>query len=130
LQDASSQQVKAGLIPGSLAEEGVCMRYLMDARIDILLADVYRTVTSAPLLHNPFGKVMSMVRCSACAMEISQLDTQALVGKLSNRLSKIGPPGGFVYAGAFETMGCVHVALHCRSLTGSELLLNLGTFLP
>lgn len=99
MQEASGQQVRAGLVPASLAAEGVRMRYLMDARIDCLLADVYRAVTRPPLLINPFGKVMSLLRSFGCQMEVSQVPGEQLVKRTVNRLAKVGPAGSFVYAG-------------------------------
>ena len=103
VQEVSGQQVKAGLVPATLAEEGVRMQYLMDCKIDTLLEQVYRAIAAPPLLHNPFGAIMAMIRCSACRMEIGQRTPQALRALNVNVLTKVGPPDSFVYAGAVPT---------------------------
>jgi hypothetical protein len=99
LQEASSQQVSAGLLPQTLALEGVRMRYLIDSCVDEMLAAVYSSITSPPLLQNPLGKVLSMVRQFGCRMELGQAMGAHLEQIQSNRLTKVGPHGSFIYAG-------------------------------
>jgi hypothetical protein len=77
----------------------VRMRYLIDSCVDQMLAAVYTSITSPPLLQNPFGKVMSLVRQFGCRMERGQTSNAQLERIQSNALTKVGPQGSFMYAG-------------------------------
>lgn len=76
------------------------MRYLVDSCVDQMLAAVYTSITSPPLLQNPFGNVMSLVRQFGCRMERGQATDAQLEQMQANRLTKVGPQGSFIYAGA------------------------------
>lgn len=101
VQEVSSQQVSAGSLPKTLALEGVRMRYLTDARVDEMLAEVYAAATAPPLLHNPFGRVVSIVRQYGCRMEAGYgAGGAGGAAQGVNELTRVGPPGSFIYAGA------------------------------
>lgn len=98
-QDVSSDLVRGGSLAETMAAEGVRLRYAIDTHLDDLLARVYRGATEAPLLPNPFGKVMSIIRSEGCKMELWQTTTATLQAVTMNTLARVGPAGCFIYAG-------------------------------
>lgn len=103
LQDVSDDLVRGGSLAEKMAAEGVRLRYAVDSHLDELLASVYRGATEAPLLPNPFGKVMAIIRSEACKMELWHTDTRSLQSVCMNTLTRVGPAGSFIYAGTFPT---------------------------
>ena len=107
MQAASLQQVKGGLVPAALAMEGVRLRYLVDARIDDLLATVHHRITTPPMLANPFGKIVAALHDHAACMEMSQLPPSTQADLVFNVITKATEPGSFVYQGmATGLSGC------------------------
>ena len=99
MQSVSEQQVHAGKLPERMALEGVRLRYVVDCHLDEILAQVYTSITTPPLLPYPLGKVMSTIRVEACKMELWNQSTQALCAVQKNDLTLIGSSGCFIYAG-------------------------------
>lgn len=86
-------------MPATLAIEGVRLRYLVDSRIDGLLADIHRRITAPPMLANPFGKIGSLIREYAARMEMRQSTPAAWAARVLNTITKVPQPGSFVYEG-------------------------------
>lgn len=89
----------AGRVPDALAAEGVQLQYAVDTRLDELLVHVFQAVTEAPLLNNPFCRVLDVVRVQGKHAELWNIPFNTLKAKLTNALTRVGPCNSFIYAG-------------------------------